>query len=218
MKMTPKETLQNLREDYRKSVLIEEKAALDPIQQFDTWFNEAVKAEIAEPNAMMVASVDSKGKPSARVLLLKGYDENGFEFYTNYNSQKAKEYEQNPHCAIVFNWLGLERQIRIEGTVKKVSEATSENYFQKRPKGSQIGAWASPQSDVINDRQILEDNVNELAEKYADAEKLPKPPHWGGYIVKPTRIEFWQGRSSRLHDRLNYTLENGKWLRERLAP
>lgn len=211
--------LQNLREDYRKSTLEEKDAAENPFEQFGNWFNEALKAEIPEPNAMVVASVNVKGFPSARVVLLKGFDENGFIFYTNYNSQKGQELTENPNCAVVFNWLELERQIRIEGIAEKLSAEESTDYFHKRPKKSQIGAWASPQSEVIETRDILEENLENLQKEYVDSENLPRPKHWGGFRIKASRIEFWQGRSSRLHDRLNYEKnENNVWKRERLAP
>lgn len=217
--MTDKDLIQGLREDYRKNSLLEQDIAQNPITQFDIWFKEAMKAEIPEPNAMIIASVNSKGMPSARVVLLKGFDPSGFVFYTNYESQKGKELLQNPHCALVFNWLELERQIRIEGKVEKLSAQASSDYFHKRPKKSQIGAWASPQSQCIPSRDILEENVQNLQQKYANAENLPRPDHWGGFKVVPSRIEFWQGRSSRLHDRLNFQKgENNSWNLERLAP
>ena len=217
--MKSNENIQNLREDYRRSTLEMSETDKSPFRQFDKWFREALQAEIPEPNAMTVATVAADGKPSARVVLLKGVDERGFVFYTNYESQKGRELDENPAVALVFNWLGLERQIRIEGTAEKISEAESEAYFQKRPKKSQIGAWASPQSRPIRGRDILNENTAALQEKYADSENLPRPPHWGGFRVKAERIEFWQGRSSRLHDRINYIkTAEGKWMRERLAP
>jgi len=197
-------TLQDLREDYRKSTLEEKNAAQNPFKQFNHWFQEALNAKIPEPNAMTIATVNQAGLPSARVVLLKGFDEKGFIFYTNYNSQKGRELVENPNCAVVFNWLELERQIRIEGIVEKLSPEASTDYFHKRPKKSQFGAWASPQSQVIETRDILEKNLQDLQAKYVDSENLPRPEHWGGFRIKATRIEFWQGRSSRLHDRLNY--------------
>lgn len=212
-------TLQDLREDYRKSTLEEKNAALNPFVQFNNWFQEALNAKIPEPNAMTIATVNSAGLPSARVVLLKGFDEAGFIFYTNYNSQKGRELTENPNCAVVFNWLELERQIRIEGIAEKLSPAESTDYFHKRPKKSQIGAWASPQSQVIETRDILEKNLQDLQTRYMDSENLPRPEHWGGFRIKATRIEFWQGRSSRLHDRLNYEKgEDNTWTRKRLAP
>jgi len=167
---------------------------------------------------MILATTNKDGRPAARVVLLKGIREDGFLFYTNYNSQKGNEMLENPYAALVFNWLDLEKQIRIEGKVEKLAHKDSEAYFQTRPKASQIGAWASPQSSVIEDRKLLEDNVTDLKQQYKDTEQLPCPTHWGGYIVKPDLFEFWQGRSSRLHDRIQYNLENEEWTRVRLAP
>jgi len=214
-----KNTLQGLREDYRKSTLEEKDASDNPFTQFANWFKEALNAQISEPNAMVVATANKDGFPSARVVLLKGFDEKGFIFYTNYKSQKAKELLENPQCALVFNWLELERQIRIEGIAEKISPEDSTAYFHKRPKKSQIGAWASPQSQIIQTRDILEDNVKSLNAEYMDLEKLPRPDHWGGFRINATRIEFWQGRSSRLHDRLNYQKSTSNtWKRTRLAP
>ncbi len=213
-----KNKVQNLREDYRAKSLSIEEVAAHPAQQFDQWFVEAMKSEVREPNAMTLATSSAAGRPSARTLLLKGYDEKGFVFYTNYNSKKGKELEENPFAAMVFCWLDLERQIRIEGKIEKLSEEASDQYFQSRPKGSQIGAWASPQSEIITDRSLLENNVEALKKKYENADALPRPPHWGGYRLVPDVVEFWQGRSSRLHDRINYQLEGGEWKLERLAP
>lgn len=212
------QTLQNLREDYQANRLLKTDVAAQPMQQFDRWLKEALNAEIKEPNAMILSTVNSKGQPSARTVLLKGMTEIGFIFYTNYNSQKGQEMAANQQVALTFLWLDLQRQIRIEGSVEKMSYTDSQNYFQSRPKGSQIGAWASPQSEVITDRSILENKVVALKKQYAEVEQLPCPEHWGGYIVRPTRMEFWQGRSSRLHDRILYTLENEDWKIERLAP
>ncbi len=214
-----KSTLQGLREDYRKSTLEEKNASENPFTQFDNWFKEALNAEIPEPNAMIIATVNEKGFPSARTVLLKGFDEKGFIFYTNYNSQKGQDLSANPKCALVFNWLALERQIRIEGIAEKLSPEESTAYFHKRPKKSQIGAWASPQSQIIKTRDLLEDNLKNLNAEYMDSESLPRPNHWGGFRIKASRIEFWQGRSSRLHDRLNYVKnEDNTWKRTRLAP
>jgi len=213
-----KNKVQNLREDYRAKSLSIEEVSNHPVQQFDQWFLEAMKSEVREPNAMTLATSTKAGRPSARIVLLKAYDEKGFVFYTNYNSKKGKELNENPFAAMVFCWLDLERQIRIEGKIEKLSPEASDQYFQSRPKGSQIGAWASPQSDVINDRSLLENNVEKLKAKYKDAEALPRPEHWGGYRLVPDLVEFWQGRSSRLHDRINYHLDEGEWKLERLAP
>lgn len=211
--------ISTFREDYQKSTLeIDEVTAL-PIDQFNLWLQMAIDANLKEPNAMILATASAEGRPSARVVLLKGVSEKGFVFYTNYNSTKGKQLAENPYASLVFNWLELEKQVRIEGDVERLSEADSLAYFQSRPKGSQIGAWASPQSQVIGDRDLLENNYEQLAEQYAAAEQLPKPPQWGGYLLKPTLIEFWQGRSSRLHDRIQYTLqEDGTWKIVRLAP
>jgi len=212
------QTIAALREDYRAKTLEITEVHANPIQQFNEWFQAALESQIKEANAMTIATVDAQGKPAARIVLLKGFDENGFIFYTNYDSRKGQELAINPNIAVVFLWKDLERQIRIEGVAEKVAPAVSLNYFQSRPKGSQIGAWASPQSQVIPDRSVLEQNVLDLKEKYKDAENLPIPNHWGGYQIKPTLIEFWQGRSSRLHDRICYTLIENKWKIERLAP
>ena len=210
--------ISNLREDYRAQTLDIREVALDPIQQFEVWFKEALDSEVKEPNAMTVATTNSEGQPSARIILLKGFDEKGFVFYTNYNSKKGIELAQNPNVALVFLWKELERQIRIEGVTKKVSSIQSTEYFQSRPKGSQIGAWASPQSQIVESRLQLENNYEELKEKYKNKLILPKPTHWGGYVVQPKLIEFWQGRSSRLHDRICYTAQGEQWSIERLAP
>lgn len=219
--MNPQNKLEDIRTDYKKGELLSSTLFQDPIQQFQKWFEEAQKAQVLEPNAMTLATANAEGVPDARIVLLKGLDEDGFRFYTNYNSTKGQELKENPQTCLVFFWPELERQVRVIGMVYKLPETTSESYFHSRPKASQIGAWASPQSQIIEDRTILENNVQNLQEEYAAQEQLPKPPHWGGYIVKPYKIEFWQGRSSRLHDRLQYTLtelDPKKWTVERLAP
>jgi pyridoxamine 5'-phosphate oxidase len=209
----------HLREDYRRHALEISEVQGHPVQQFQQWFEEALRSELKEPNAMTLATATATGIPSARIVLLKGYSEKGFEWYTNYNSRKGKELLENPKAALLFCWLELERQIRIEGTVRQLAPEESTAYFQSRPKDSQIGAWASPQSEVIDDRSFLEENVKMLVEKYADISELPRPEHWGGYRLEPTMMEFWQGRSSRLHDRIRYLLtEGGDWKIERLAP
>lgn len=210
--------LADLRKNYALQSLAETDVQSDPIAQFSVWFQNAVDSQVLEPNAMALATATADGLPSIRTVLLKGFDSQGFTFYTNYESRKGNELLENPQAALLFTWLELERQIRIEGTVEKVSEDTSLQYFQSRPKGSQIGAWASPQSHVISDRSVLELREQTLQAQYADVEKLPLPPFWGGYNLRPNRIEFWQGRSSRLHDRICYTLENGAWKIVRLAP
>ncbi|NRB47489.1 MAG: pyridoxamine 5'-phosphate oxidase [Saprospiraceae bacterium] len=213
--------LKHLREEYSSASLELTDVPAEPIALFEQWMQEALQAKLTEPNAMTLATCKPDGFPSARVVLLKGLNEEGFIFYTNYNSHKGQELAANPKAALVFLWLELQRQVRIEGIVEKISAADSEAYFQSRPKGSQIGAVASPQSTVIPGREVLEEKVKALEQEYANQEKLPCPEHWGGYIVKPTQIEFWKGRASRLHDRLVYTKLEGKgegWKIERLAP
>ncbi len=207
----------DIRRDYKLQSLNETDVATNPIDQFTSWWDEAIASNIDEVNAMILATATPSGKPSARIVLLKGYNENGFTFFTNYNSHKGKEIEANPYASLVFFWKELERQIRIEGFIEKTSAAESDAYFNSRPIGSKIGAWSSPQSSVISNRRILEEN--EQTYKATFGNNVTRPPHWGGYILKPNLIEFWQGRSSRLHDRLQYTLQhNGSWLIERLAP
>jgi len=209
----------DIRTDYKKHKLDESHIQENPIEQFNNWFDEAIKAEVMEANAMNLATVTPQGMPSSRILLLKGVEDEGFIFFTNYQSNKGKELEENPLAAMTFFWPELERQVRIQGVVEKVSKEASESYFQSRPKASQIGAWASPQSTVITNRQILEEREQKLQEKYASTDILPKPEQWGGYILKPLSIEFWQGRASRLHDRIIYTKrKDNNWATNRLAP
>src|SRR3954447_12429214 len=211
------EQIAALRKDYRLKTLNEEDVALTAIQQFSRWWEEAVASQIDEVNAMTLATATADGIPSARIVLLKGFDDEGFTFFTNYNSAKGKMIEANPRAALIFFWKELERQIRIEGDVVKLSNEGSDAYFNSRPVGSRIGAWASPQSTVIPNRHILEENVEKYVEQFKEG--IPRPPHWGGYMVKPLRVEFWQGRSSRLHDRILYTLQqDNTWKIERLAP
>jgi pyridoxamine 5'-phosphate oxidase len=218
MKNFTMENIADIRKDYQLQTLSEADVAADPIVQFGKWWEEAVKSDIGEVNAMTLATADTNGIPSARIVLLKGYDKNGFVFFTNYQSHKGKQLLQNPHACLVFFWKELERQVRVTGTVEKVSAAESDAYFASRPSGSRIGAWASPQSNVIGKREFIEEQSRNFEQQFSDG-AIPRPPHWGGYIVKPTQIEFWQGRSSRLHDRIQYTLnEEGNWLIERLAP
>jgi pyridoxamine 5'-phosphate oxidase len=212
-----KENIQNLRQDYRSASLSENDVDSNPILQFKKWFQDAVSSQLYEPNVMTLATSDRFGKPTARIVLLKGIDEDGFVFYTNYESKKGRDLVENPQAALVFFWPELERQVRIEGVVSKVSEETSSEYFHSRPIGSQIGAMASPQSKVISDRESLERKVEQLTTQYVDQE-IPRPLHWGGYLVEPTHIEFWQGRPSRLHDRIVYDLVEGSWIINRLAP
>jgi pyridoxamine 5'-phosphate oxidase len=208
----------DLRKSYEKAELSETASHADPLQQFDQWLNEAIKGEVPEPNAMTLATVGPDLRPSTRVVLIKGFDARGIVWYTNYNSQKGRELAGNPYAALQFHWVEMERVVRIEGTVEKVSAAESDAYFASRPLDSRIGAWASPQSEVIDSRTVLVTN----AAKYGAQFLLnpPRPPHWGGYRLKPDNWQFWQGRKSRLHDRLRYTLQadDGGWLRERLAP
>ncbi|WP_421946283.1 pyridoxamine 5'-phosphate oxidase [Pedobacter sp.] len=211
------EFLQNLRQDYISATLDESDVDNNPIIQFKKWFDNAVEAQVYEPNVMTLATADKAGKPDARIVLLKGVDEDGFRFFTNYLSAKGKELKRNPYAALVFFWPDLERQVRIEGTVEKLDKETSEEYFITRPVASQIGAVASPQSQIIPNRTFLEEKFEELKTK-SDGKTIAKPAHWGGYIVKPTRIEFWQGRRSRLHDRINFELLKGSWVKNRLAP
>jgi pyridoxamine 5'-phosphate oxidase len=207
----------DLRKSYEKAELSETASHADPLQQFDQWLNEAIKGEVPEPNAMTLATVGSDLRPSTRVVLIKGFDARGIVWYTNYNSQKGRELAGNPYAALQFHWVEMERVVRIEGLVEKVSDQESDEYFKSRPLDSRIGAWASPQSEVIDSRTVLVTN----AAKYGAQFLLnpPRPPHWGGYRLKPDNWQFWQGRKSRLHDRLRYTLQaDGGWLRERLAP
>lgn len=212
------EELQNLRQDYSAATLSEKDVAASPIKQFNKWFNEALEAKVPEPNAMTLATATPDGRPSARIVLLKGFDDEGFAFYTNYLSRKGKELAKNPNAALVFHWIELERQVRIEGTIEKLSKEQSDQYFHSRPKLSQIGALASPQSQEIADRKALEGKMSELEAEYADKE-VPKPSYWGGYVLKPRLIEFWQGRRSRLHDRIVYKkVDNKSWKKVRLAP
>lgn len=208
----------DLRRDYRVSVLEETDASSNPIEQFERWWQEVLKADVPEPNGMTLATVGADGRPSARIVLLKGFDQRGFNFFTNYNSRKGQELAAMPYGALVFWWESLERQVRIEGTVEKLTPQESDAYYQSRPKGSRLGAWASPQSQVIESRQVLENKQHALEEQYGGADHIPRPPHWGGFRLIPDRMEFWQGRSSRLHDRLCYFKIEEGWARVRLAP
>lgn len=211
--------LLNLREDYQSKSLKTSDLDKNPVSQFHNWFQEALKAGVREPNAMTLATCTREGRPSARVVLLKDYSDAGFTFFTNYESRKGKELSENPYAALVFLWLNLHRQVRIEGKVEKVDRRESEAYFQSRPRGSQVGAWASPQSRVLESREFLAEKVSLLEQQFENVEKLPLPDFWGGFILKPEMIEFWQGQTSRLHDRLRYSLQpDGDWKIERLAP
>ncbi|MBS1585402.1 MAG: pyridoxamine 5'-phosphate oxidase [Bacteroidetes bacterium] len=198
------------------AALDEARAGDDPLALFMTWFSEAEAAEITEVNAMVLATCDSAGKPHARIVLLKGLDATGFVFYTNYNSAKGRQIAANPNASLVFFWKELERQVRIEGIIEKVSDADSDAYFQSRPADSRLGAWASNQSSQIADRQVLDDNYAKFKEQFG--ENIPRPEHWGGYRLVPQHVEFWQGRSNRMHDRICFQLSDGKWAKSRLAP
>ncbi|PZO12270.1 MAG: pyridoxamine 5'-phosphate oxidase [Burkholderiales bacterium] len=207
----------DLRKSYEKAELSESASHADPLLQFSKWLEEAISSEVPEPNAMTVATVGSDLRPSTRVVLIKGFDERGIVWYTNYASRKGQELAGNPFAALQFHWVELERVVRIEGVVEKVSDAESDEYFHSRPLDSRIGAWASPQSQVIEGRTVLVTNAARYGAQFLL--QPPRPPHWGGYRLKPERWEFWQGRKSRLHDRLRYTAQaEGSWLRERLAP
>ena len=211
-------SIAQIRKDYIMQSLDEKDMSSDPFEQFGRWWDNAIESNIEEVNAMTLATADAEGRPSARVVLLKGFDKNGFVFFTNYQSRKGKELLENPRACLVFYWKELERQVRIEGTSCQLDEAGSDAYFASRPEGSRIGAWVSAQSQVIESRRLLEDLQKEAENKFAGKE-IPRPPHWGGYVVKPDLIEFWQGRSNRLHDRIVYKSDNsGNWNRERLAP
>jgi pyridoxamine 5'-phosphate oxidase len=207
----------SLRKEYTRAGL--DRADLDPnpIVQFQEWFEKVIDADLHEPNAMIVSTASTDGKPSARTVLLKGYDERGFVFYTNYEGRKANEIEANPMCALLFYWGELERQVRIEGRASRLSGDESDAYFEGRPRGSRLGAWASEQSRPVEDRSVLEERVKALEAQY-EGREIPRPPFWGGYRVEPDTIEFWQGREKRLHDRLVYRRDDGAWRIERLQP
>ncbi|MEW9582106.1 pyridoxamine 5'-phosphate oxidase [Paraburkholderia sp. DGU8] len=211
-------SLAELRKNYSLGSLDIADVDRDPIRQFGKWFQQAVDAKLPEPNTMTLATVDSRGRPSARIVLIKGIDERGFVFFTNYESRKGRELAANPYASLLFYWIELERQVRVEGRVVKTSAAESDAYFASRPLGSRIGAWASNQSQVIESRSQLETREREFNLQYGD--QPPRPPHWGGYRLVPEAIEFWQGRPSRLHDRLLYTRasETGDWHISRLSP
>jgi pyridoxamine 5'-phosphate oxidase len=210
------DSIAQLRKNYTFGQLSETEVPHNPLVLFQLWFDQAVKAQCPEPNSMTLATADQAGNPSARIVLLKGADQNGFTFFTNYESQKGRELAIRPQAALLFHWHELERQVRIKGLVERVSAAESDEYFHSRPAASKIGAWASPQSSAIPSREFLEEAEKRYQAEFGDAP--PRPAHWGGYCLKPTEIEFWQGRPSRLHDRIHYQLDAANWKIERLAP
>ena len=209
-------SIAQLRKNYTFGQLTETEVPSDPLGLFQVWFDQAIKAECPEPNSMALATADQAGNPSARIVLLKGADQNGFTFFTNYESQKGKELALRPQAALLFHWHKLERQVRVKGLVERVAAAESDEYFHSRPTASRIGAWASPQSAEIPNREFLEQSEEKFKAMFGEA--LPRPQHWGGYRLHPTEIEFWQGRPSRLHDRIHYQLEDSTWRIARLAP
>ena len=208
--------LADLRKSYERAELDESASLADPLAQFELWLQQAISGELPEPNAMTLATVGADGRPSTRVVLIKGCDARGIVWFTNYHSRKGRELAEHPQAALQFHWVELERVVRIEGQVEKVDAAESDAYFASRPLDSRIGAWASPQSEVIPSRSVLVTNAAKYGAQYLL--NPPRPPHWGGYRLVPDRWEFWQGRRSRLHDRLRYRLEAQRWIRERLAP
>jgi pyridoxamine 5'-phosphate oxidase len=217
--MTNEMVLAGLRKDYTLQALDIDATAPDPVTQFRKWMEEALQAAVPEPTAMHLCTLSPEGRPSGRIVLLKGIETGGFTFYTNYNSRKGQEMAQNPYVSLTFFWPELERQVRAEGKVQKVAPQASDEYFWSRPRASRIGALASPQSRVIPDRKVLEEKVRALNEQYGSEGEIARPEHWGGYLVTPNAVEFWQGRPSRLHDRILYTLTaSGDWLKNRLAP
>jgi len=215
--MIEKKIIQDLRRNYKLKSLDQKEVNENPFEQFSVWFEEAMKSQLPEPNAMILATADKQGKPSARALLLKGFDENGFIFYTNYESRKGKELEENNRASILFFWAELERQIRLEGKVRKITPEESKKYFDTRPYKSRIGAWASNQSEVIESRFVIVKKFLKYFAKFHSSE-IPLPPYWGGYILEPDSFEFWQGRANRLHDRVRYRKDGINWIIERLSP
>lgn len=213
-------SIADIREEYTLDSLLEAQMKASPIKQFELWFGQALKSEVMEPNAMVLSTVSSEGRPSSRVVLLKDFDDSGFVFFTNYQSRKGRELDLNPVGSILFFWPELQRQIRIEGNIRRIPADQSTAYFQSRPRGNQLGAWASPQSEKVPDREFLEQKLEEMMQQFENQEQLPKPDHWGGYVLEPISMEFWQGRGSRMHDRIVY-LQNpvdNTWNFHRLAP
>ncbi len=210
-------TLSELRKEYTLAGLAKKDLARDPFRQFEKWFQEAEAAKLVEPNAMTLCTATRDGRPSARTILLKGLDGRGFVFFSNYESRKGRELEANPRATLLFPWIALERQVIVEGAVTRVAREESEAYFHSRPRASQLGAWVSQQSSIISGRDLIEDSMKALEQKYA-GEEVPVPPHWGGWRLMPETVEFWQGRRNRLHDRLRYRREKAGWIIERLAP
>jgi pyridoxamine 5'-phosphate oxidase len=212
------QSIADLRQEYSKATLDVANVTAHPMQQFEQWFQEALRANVPEPNAMNLATVNEHGRPSSRIVLLKGIENQKFVFFTNYQSTKGRELEKTPWCALTFFWPELERQVRIEGTASRISSERSEQYFRSRPRGSQIGAWSSPQSSIIESRSLLESRTQQMEKKFEGQPVLPKPHQWGGFEIEPAQVEFWQGRPSRLHDRIQYTLIDKAWKIYRLAP
>lgn len=211
-----KSYINTLRHDFTRQTLDKKDVNANPILQFEKWFKEAVEAKVNEPNAMSVSTVSADGRPSSRIILLRNFDEKGFIFYTNYNSRKGEDISKNPHAALLFFWPELERQVRIEGTLSKQTAEESDRYFDSRPRESKLGAWTSEQSKTIENRSILDRAYVENANKFPG--EVPRPPFWGGYVLNPTSLEFWQGRASRLHDRILYKQKRNEWMIERLSP
>ena len=207
-----------IREDYSKGSLSEDETLENPFDQFQHWFSQALDAKVVEPNAFVLSTLNAAGFPSSRVVLMKDIKSNGFSFFTNYESQKGRDMAQHAKVSALFFWAELQRQVRMEGIVEFLDGVDSDEYFASRPKGSRIGAWSSPQSQVIPNREYLEKRVYDTEQKFLDVEQIPRPAFWGGYLIKPIKFEFWQGRSSRLHDRITYIWEDGKWSKYRLAP
>ena len=210
------EYTKNLRHDFLKASFNEKDAHSNPFKQFEAWYGQAVKSELFEPNALTLSTASKKGKPSSRIVFLRGFEKHGFVFFTNYRSRKGEDLKENPYASLLFYWPELERQVRIEGQVVKAPTAVSDDYFSKRPRNNRVGAWASPQSKVLKNRAALESLVSEFVVKFK--EEIPRPKNWGGYVLQASYYEFWQGRESRLHDRICYTLKNKKWVKQRLAP